>query len=322
MEKIKSTDVIPVYDVAGAKIDEIRLPERIMPIPARRGGFSEKGVYYKGSGIVYSNHLSNGEQAGMANGEQIIGKTGLVYERYLASYPMLVHRFGIFTFPHQPVFTDCEGGCGIKEQRMIENQKNFAYSAIEEIVDVIPISIPEHAIYAYRLKEVKGGIGDTITLMEYVLTNHFNTAWDKNLWGDIYAYGYVRDVADWFVSDRLNHKIGTVYALLNSLYRADLSLYAQLVMKCFKEYSFEKYMILYYSAALVQRYCPELFAEENLDIANLDIGTYERLLTLLFSGRACCHLEKEEEYEWVRGYFERMKKEHVERMKGKVEWRE
>lgn len=69
----------------------------------------------------------------------------------------------------------------------------------------------------------------------------------------------------------------------------------------------------------MQRYCPELFVEEKLDITTLDIGTYERLLTLLFSRRACCHLEKEEEYAWVRGYFERVKKEHVERMKGKLD---
>ena len=81
-------------------------------------------------------------------------------------------------------------------------------------------------------------------------------------------------------------------------------IYAQLVMRCFKEYNFEKHMVLYYSVALVQRYCPELFVEEKLDITTLNIGTYERQLTLLFSGRACCHLEKEEEYAWVRGHFE------------------
>ena len=162
MEQIESTDRIPVYDVKGNKLDEIRLPERIMPIPTRRGGFSAKGIYYKGSGIVYRNHLSDKEQMQMTDGEQVIGKTGLVYEKYLACYPPLVHKFGVFLFPHQPVFTDCEGGCGKKEKRLVDNQKDFAYSAIEEIVDVIPISIPEHCIYAYRLKNVKGGIEDTI----------------------------------------------------------------------------------------------------------------------------------------------------------------
>ena len=151
MEQIESTDRIPVYDVKGNKLDEIRLPERIMPIPTRRGGFSAKGIYYKGSGIVYRNHLSDKEQMQMTDGEQVIGKTGLVYEKYLACYPPLVHKFGVFLFPHQPVFTDCEGGCGKKEKRLVDNQKDFAYSAIEEIVDVIPISIPEHCIYAYQI---------------------------------------------------------------------------------------------------------------------------------------------------------------------------
>jgi len=319
MEQIESTDRIPVYDVKGNKLDEIRLPERIMPIPTRRGGFSAKGIYYKGSGIVYRNHLSDKEQMQMTDGEQVIGKTGLVYEKYLACYPPLVHKFGVFLFPHQPVFTDCEGGCGKKEKRLVDNQKDFAYSAIEEIVDVIPISIPEHCIYAYRLKNVKGGIEDTIALMEYVLTSDFNTAWDKSLWEDIYAYGYVRDVADWLVSDRPEHKLGTVYALLSSLYRADVSLYAQLLLQCFGEYRFDKYMILYYSAALVRRYCPELLMEEKPDITYFDIGIYERLLACLFSGRACCHLEKEEQYAWVRGYFDGVGKEHVERLRRKTE---
>lgn len=102
----------------------------------------------------------------------------------------------------------------VKEHRLLENQNTFERSAIEEIVSVIPTGIPEHNIYAYRLKSVKGNIDDTACLIEYVLMNDFNTAWDKNLWGDIYAYGYIRDVADWFVSDKLNHKIGTIYAFL------------------------------------------------------------------------------------------------------------
>ena len=78
-------------------------------------------------------------------------------------------------------------------------------------------------------------------------------------------------------------------------------------------------MILYYSAALVRRYCPELLMEEKPDITYFDIGIYERLLACLFSGRACCHLEKEEQYAWVRGYFDGVGKEHVERLRRKTE---
>lgn len=317
MEDIRGTDIVPIYNIAGEKIDEVKLPERIMPIPARRGGYSPSGIYYKGSGIVYRNHLSNQARGGAQNEERIVGKTNLVYEQYMACYPHLVRRFGIFTFPHQPVFTDCEGGCGKKEQKIVENQKIFFRSAIEEIVDVIPVSIPEHYIYAYRLKEIKGGIEDTMLLLEYVLTNHFNTAWDKNLWEDIYAYGYVRDVADWFISDKLHHKIGTVFALLNSLYRADLSLYARILLKCLGEYSFERYKILYYSALMVERYCPALLEEEQLNVEPWNAEVYERLLTLLFSGKACCHLEDDEKYAWVRGYYDKIKEGYVEKFRNK-----
>ena len=161
------------------------------------------------------------------------------------------------------------------------------------------------------MKDVKGNIEDTECLIAYVLMNDFNTAWDKNLWGDIYAYGYVKDIADWFISDKLNHKIGTMYALLNSLYRADLTLYAQLLLKCFGEYSFEKYKILYYSALLVERYCEELVQKEGISLTKLDEETYERLLLLLFSGKACCHLENENKYNWVYSYYEILKNRYV-----------
>lgn len=309
MKDIRLTDKIPVFSVSGEQVSEIKLPEKIMPIPAKRGGFAESGIYYKGSGIVYRNHLTNQMRKG--NGEKIIGKTGLIYEKYIACYAGLVGRFGIFIFPHQEIFSDCEGGCGKKEQKITENQQLFERTAIDEIVDVIPTGILEHNIYAYRLKQVRGGIEDTQALIEYVLSRDFNTAWDKNLWGDIYAYGYVRDVADWFISEQLNHKIGTVFALLNSLYKADLSLYAQLLLNCLGMYSFEKYKILYYSGLIVKKYCAGLFERENIEPEVFNEETYRKLLTLLFSGKACCHLEDDEKWSWVREYYDGVREEYL-----------
>lgn len=311
---IKDTDFVPIYTYTGEKINEIRLPQKIMPIPSKRGGFSRNGIYYKGCGIVYKNHLTNE----MTNGLKFIGKTRIIYEQYLVCYPRLIDIFGIFTFPHQAIFTDCEGGCGKKEQKLLDNQKIFKLSAIEDIVNVIPTGISDHNIYAYTLKKVKGSIEDTVSLIEYILTSDFNTAWDKNLWGDIYCFGYVHDIADWFISDKLNHKIGTIYALLNSLYRADLSLYAQLLLKYFGIYSFEKYKILYYSALIVENYCHKLFENENIDLKILNEETYEKLLTLLFSGKACCHLENEEKWNWVNGYLDILKNKHMLKVKDKL----
>lgn len=308
-------DRIPVYSKDGQKQMEIRLPEKIMPIATRRGGFSETGIYYKGSGIVYQSHLVNEVTDEM----KFLSKTHIIYEKYLVCYPHLAGRYGIFLFPHQAVFADCEGGCGKKEQKLLHNQELFERTAIEEITDVIPTGIPEHNIYAYRLKEIKGSIDDTILLMEYIMTHDLNTAWDKNLWGDIYAFGYVRDVADWFLSGQLNHKVGTIYALLNSLYRADIYLYALLLQRIFGKYSLEKYLVLYYSARIVEKYCAKLVEAEKLDLSEAGTENYERLFELLFSGKACCHLEDEEKWRWVYGYFKVLKEKYLLRMKNKLD---
>lgn len=310
----KDVDVIPIYTSTGEKVNEIKLPEKIVPIPSKRGGFAKSGTYYKGSGIIYCNHLVNVLSAD----EKLIGKTKIIYEKYLVCYPKIVGKFGIFTFPHQAIFSDFEGACGKKEQKLITNQQIFERSAIYEIIDIIPTGIPEHNIYAYRLKNVKGGIKDTIQLIEYVLIHDFNTAWDKNLWGDIYCFGYVRDVADWFVSDKLNHKLGTIYALLNSLYQTDLYLYALLLKDMLGMYTFDKYLIVYFSILIVKKYCPQLFKNLDLDFKELKADVYEKLLTLLFSGRACCHLENEKEWAWVRNYFDVLKSGYMMKFKARL----
>ena len=314
MYQDRMTRVVPIYDILGGKQGEIDLPEKIMPIPAKRGGFSETGVYYKGAGIVYRNHLTDERHI---NNADVVGKTGIIYEDVIASYPHLVGKFGIFLFPHQVIFSDYEGACGKKEQRIILNQERFEKTAIKEIVNVIPTGLESHNIYAYRMKEVKGGIEDTINLIEYVLTSDYNAPWDKNLWGDIYAYGYVRDIADWFVSNKLEHKLGTVYALLNSLYRTDLTLYANLLLKILGEYSFEKNRIVIYSARIVERYVPSAFLNENVDLNHVDIKIFDRLLHILFSGMACCHLEDAEKWNWVYDYYSKIRLNQVKKFNEK-----
>ena len=108
-------------------------------------------------------------------------------------------------------------------------QKKFERSAIQEILDVLETPIEGHRIYAFRLKELQGSYKDTIHLISYILSENFNSAWDKNLWADIMCYGYVRDLADWFVSDEPAHKLGTIYALLHSIMKADKCLYEEIV---------------------------------------------------------------------------------------------
>lgn len=303
---VRSTMVVPIIDLSGKILDEISLSESIMPIPNKRGGFSSNGTYYKGAGIVYRNHLGCSykfnEEYGNTVRPQILGKTELVYENLILCYPELVGKFGIFCFQHQPVFSDYEGACGVKESKLIQNQKEFELSAIDEIVNIIPTGIPDTSIYAYRLKAISGNIHDTVRLIRYVLENNWNTAWDKNLWDDIECFGYVRDVADWFRSERFNHKLGTVFALLNSLYRRDRTLYARLLLEIFGTYSFDKKSILLMSAAIVNKYCRQ-FSGTEYDCTTDNEECFEMLYKQLVTGKACCHLEKDSEWEWVRNYY-------------------
>jgi len=221
-------NVIPVYSSSGEQLDEILLPEAIRPVFRRRGGYAASGLYYKGSGIIYSGHTSNQILPGMLKtGENTAAYPGNapIYQKYQVLYPRLYGKFGIFTFQHQPIFSDFEGGCGPKEANLAHMQRRFFYSAIEGDIQTLPTPVPGHQIYVYRHREVQGNYGDTLRLIEYVLSEGFNCPWDKNIWGDICCYGYVRDLADWFFSKDMCHRLGTAYAFLTSILAADKYLY-------------------------------------------------------------------------------------------------
>ena len=112
----------------------------------------------------------------------------------------------------------------------------------------------------------------------------------------------VADVAYWFKADRFNHKLGTVFALLNSLYRRDRTLYARLLLEISGTYSFDKKSILLMSAAIVNKYCRQ-FSGTEYDCIKDNEECFEMLYKQLVTGKACCHLEKDSEWEWVRNYY-------------------
>lgn len=304
MNKINTRAIkaVPIYNESGEKLDEIHIKETIMPIPNKRGGYSERGNYYKGAGIVYRNHLECDKSINMGDKVQVIGKTGLVYENLIVCYPQLVGKFGIFSFRHQPIFSDYEGGCGLKEKQLADNQQNFELNTIEEILDIIPTGIKNHNIYCYRLKNVKGNISDTVSLIRYIMENDWNTAWDKNLWEDIESYGYVRDIADWFKSGEFRYKLGTIYALVNSLYRVNKTMYARLLLEILGFYDFDKKKMLYISAEIVKKYCKQ-FTDSEYDYSLKQDNWFEGLYEQLISGKACCHLEDDDMWNWVREYY-------------------
>jgi len=287
-----------VYNETGEVIQEIVLPEVIVPIDGKRGGFAESGVYYKGTGTIYRGHYVN-----QFNREiRLLKKTNIVYEKYHVCYTGLLRKFGIFTFPHQAIFSDYEGACGRKEMKLIENHERFAFSAIKDIVNVIPSGIVGHDIYAYRLREVKTSPMDVVKLIEYVLTSDFNTAWDKNLRADIYGNCYIRDIADWFTSNKLSHKVGTIYALLRAIYEMDIYLYINVLKFFLDTYNSEKELILYFGVLIIARCCERDFPELE-EVENPTPDVFEKIMRWLFEGKACCHLENEEEWLWVKEYY-------------------
>lgn len=308
------TDHIPVIDKNGVLLDEIKLSEKVTPSLARRGGYATSGTYYKGAGKIYMGHLSN--QPSMD--EKILKKMPLSYEKYTVIYEKIFRQFGIFTFPHQPVFSDYEGGCGKKEEQLVVNQMHFRRSAIEEITDIIDTGIENHKIYAYRMKKVQGEPDDIIRLLSYILEEDYNTAWDKNLWGDITSYGYVRDLADWFVSCEFCHKLGTVYALLNSLYASDNFLYEYITNKLIGLNYYNSMYILYISALVVEKFCPQVVRKKELDLTNWSLVLYAKLLNELYAGRACCHLEEEYKWDFVRTDFKKKIPEKINMMRYEI----
>lgn len=291
---IFTTDRIPIIDTDGSKIDEVQLKERIRPVPRRRCGISEKGIFYKGAGIIYTGHFVNEYDSRV----KLVAETGGEYEKYHVVYPSLYRRYGIFNFPHQPVFSDLEGGCGKKEKNLIVMQQKFEYSAIEEITDIIDIPLKDHGIYGYRLKEVQGSYKDTIRLIEYLLCENYNTAWDKNVWDDIACFRYVRDLADWFISKEFRHKLGTVYAFLNDLNKKDKYLYELIVRELTDLEQLGSHHIIYIAALIVRKFSPE--SVPNLDLKKPGEELYSLLWNELYSGKACCHLEEDEAWDFIR----------------------
>lgn len=295
MNRIK-TERIPIWNEKGIKIDEVLLPEAVTPTVGRRGGYGESGVYYKGAGIIYRGHLSNEPKPY----ERVLKQDKLIYQKYTVINTHIVKKFGIFQFPHQPVFTDCEGACGKKEMKLLENQPKFELSAIDEIMDVIDVGIPDHRIYAYKLKKLRSEPMDVLQLFAYILQADFNSAWDKNLWEDVAGYCYVRDIADWFCSREFKHKLGTIYALLHSIYAVDKYLYASITNEIVGYNYMDGLYIPYISALIVKKYCPQALSEFDGDLKYFDVELYRKLWSQIYAGIACCHLEQEKKWAWVR----------------------
>lgn len=118
---------------------------------------------------------------------------------------------------------------------------------------------------------------------------------------DITCYGYVRDLADWFVSEGPFHKLGTMYALLHSIMKADKYLYEDIVRETVGLEQLGDIYMPYIAAKIVERYVPGSLG--GLSLEDITPELVGKLWKMIYSGKACCHLEKEEEWAHIREDF-------------------
>ncbi len=60
--------------------------------------------------------------------------------------------------------------------------------------------------------------------------------------------------------------------------------------------------MLLFSKELVMKYCKSFIGSEY----DVDVGRddwFDKLYKILVSGKACCHLEDDDKWNWVRDYF-------------------
>lgn len=207
---------IPIYSAAGELVNSITVPHDLEYESGRTSAAGD--VYYKGAGLPYQHHCT---LDGSAPG--VVGPSEVFYAGYVTEDPRLKGKHGIVQQRYQPYFSDWIGSCGPKEEKIIENSKRFPLSAVEVVDHVMWDADHRQSYYVLRYGGTRDKFipdGDTealVELLRVMLRFGWNFPWDKAAIRDITADGRVSDVADMFRSKKLNHQLGTVYAVLYSL---------------------------------------------------------------------------------------------------------
>jgi hypothetical protein len=225
------TDVT-VYDSNGQEAYRINISDTLLFMGDRV--YKGEKCYYKGIGVPYNSHCIK---------QDIIDTS--VYEIVNTNLPFYVGtevrknvfkgKTGIFQEQYQPHFSDFIGTCGANELSIIENSMFFEKSSIEVFDSIQHDSVNKQYYfkvnyrcdrikYIYRPDSVK-----LVELIEYMLLNNWNFIWDKNSITDITHNGLVSDIADLFVSNSLQHKLGSVYSIIYSLANFNKRLYKNLI---------------------------------------------------------------------------------------------
>jgi len=229
-EDMNKVTVVPIFDSNGNLINNIEINDELTYVNGRvcKG----KKYFYKGTGISYNrHHVFSLDELNVEEYESI-KKTDIFYLGYAVTKKSLQNKYGIFQVKYQPFFPDFVGGCGQKEGMIVLNSEIFAKSAIE-VIDVEMYDKENlHSYYILEYKSERNSYimdeGDPKKLKEllhYMLKNKWNFLWDKASINDVNAKGMITDVADLFISDKIEHQLGTVYSIFYSLAKIDQKKY-------------------------------------------------------------------------------------------------
>lgn len=245
--------------------------------------------YYKGVGAEYKGHAS----LSPAESETIIGDNPVFYYGYDVVNPNWEGKFGIFCNKYQPFFSDFIGSCGPKEHNIFK-MSNFSRSAlsVKDYVEFDSVNKQGYYILEYRSKRDSildgGNLRGLADLMAALLDEGLNLPWDKTSIRDINSEGFVTDVADMFFSKNIEHRFGTIYSILYSLYVLNLGLYVEFI---------KSMGIVYSGLGDIPFVCMLLLNSRGMDVPNKSIfkvkgDLYVHLIgNVLLRGRNCASVE-------------------------------
>src|SRR5574344_2041132 len=224
-----------IYNPQGEISSSFSIDDEISYIDGRVSK-GKKG-YYKGVGNIYKGQFIFKDDTNI-NQYQIVQEWNPIYETLEVINPNFLNKTGIFEERYQPQFTDYIGSCGMKEMRMVDNNKDFLLSSID-ILDIISINPSEQDTMKkqfyfklnYKCDRKKfletSNVYLLTTLMQYMMDSDWNFPWDKNSISDISINGTITDIADLYKSNDIKHKLGTIYSIMSSLFAASPDKYME-----------------------------------------------------------------------------------------------
>ncbi|MBP5564759.1 MAG: hypothetical protein J6X45_03430 [Lachnospiraceae bacterium] len=62
----------------------------------------------------------------------------------------------------------------------------------------------------------------------------------------------------------------------------------------------KNHFLIYKTAKTVKKFCPSEWDDTGMDMDKVTTRLFKELLMLMFSAKACCHLENENEWSWTK----------------------